>query len=243
MMLSPVAKKIIITQSNYIPWKGYFDAFQLVDEWVILDEVQYTRRDWRNRNMLKTPKGLQWLSIPVENKGKFFQKISETHSTDNHWRSLHWNTWRQYYTKAPFFKQYRDELEHLYLGSKERNLSVINRTFSEAILKALEIPLKIRSDSDFVVTTTDATERLIQICVQCGASDYYSGAAAKNYLNEALFEQHHIRLHYLDYSAYPTYPQLYGDFVHNVSALDLLLNVGGAAAKNYLKFSPHQLLS
>ena len=71
-------KKVAILQSNYIPWKGYFDLINIVDEFIVYDDMQYTRRDWRNRNKIKTPQGLQWLTIPVEIKGKFFQKINET---------------------------------------------------------------------------------------------------------------------------------------------------------------------
>ena len=70
-------KKIAILQSNYIPWKGYFDLINLVDEFILYDDMQYTRRDWRNRNKIKTPSGLQWLSIPVINKGKFYQKSTK----------------------------------------------------------------------------------------------------------------------------------------------------------------------
>ena len=75
-------KKVLITQSNYIPWKGYFSAISKVDVFVVYDEMQYTKRDWRNRNLIKTPNGLKWLSIPVEVKGKYFQKINETKVSD-----------------------------------------------------------------------------------------------------------------------------------------------------------------
>ena len=83
-------KKIAILQSNYIPWKGYFDIINMVDEFILYDDMQYTRRDWRNRNKIKTPKGLQWLTIPVINSGKFFQKINETEVTDSQWCHDHW---------------------------------------------------------------------------------------------------------------------------------------------------------
>ena len=78
-------KKVAILQSNYIPWKGYFDLINMVDEFILYDDMQYTRRDWRNRNKIKTPQGLQWLTIPVEIKGKFFQKINETKVSEKDW--------------------------------------------------------------------------------------------------------------------------------------------------------------
>ena len=107
-------KKIAILQSNYIPWKGYFDLINLVDEFILYDDMQYTRRDWRNRNKIKTPSGLQWLSIPVINKGKFYQKINETEVLDHdgchdHWRAISLN-----YCKAPFFKEYEDRIRSVY---------------------------------------------------------------------------------------------------------------------------------
>ena len=83
-------KKIAILQSNYIPWKGYFELINMVDEFILYDDMQYTRRDWRNRNKIKTPQGLQWLTIPVEIKGKFFQKINEIKVSEKDWAKKHW---------------------------------------------------------------------------------------------------------------------------------------------------------
>ncbi|HRI29579.1 MAG TPA: WbqC family protein, partial [Chitinophagales bacterium] len=77
--------KVLITQPNYIPWRGYFYAINLADVFVVYDDVQYTRRDWRNRNLIKTPIGLQWLTIPVQTKGKYLQKINETAIADPRW--------------------------------------------------------------------------------------------------------------------------------------------------------------
>ena len=94
-------KKIAILQSNYIPWKGYFDLINSVDEFVVYDDMQYTKRDWRNRNKIKTP-GMKWLSIPVE-VGKYYQKINETRVLDHGWTSIHWKTIKQFYAKTPFF--------------------------------------------------------------------------------------------------------------------------------------------
>src|ERR1700759_1995113 len=95
--------RIAISQSNYIPWKGYFDLINSVDEFVLYDDVQYTRRDWRNRNLIKTPQGLQWLTIPVSVKGKFTQKINETVVTDLSWPTRHWRTLIGNYSHAAHF--------------------------------------------------------------------------------------------------------------------------------------------
>lgn len=226
-------KKVIITQSNYIPWKGYFDAINMVDEVILYDDMQYTRRDWRNRNKIKTSNGLLWLTIPVDVKGKYYQKINETHVSDPAWREHHWKTLVQSYSKAPFFKMYKEQVEALYLGSTETNLSMINESFLKEICKLLAIDTPMRQSSEFKLAE-GKTERLVDLCKQVGASDYYSGPAAKDYMDESLFANEGIRVHYFDYSGYPSYPQLHGDFEHGVSVLDLLFNVG-SDFRNYFK--------
>ena len=95
-------KKVAIVQSNYIPWKGYFDLISYVDEFILYDDMQYTRRDWRNRNLIKTPQGLQWLTIPVKVKGKYFQTIRETEIDGTDWAQKHWKRYRAKLQKAPY---------------------------------------------------------------------------------------------------------------------------------------------
>jgi WbqC-like protein family len=222
-------KKIIITQSNYIPWKGYFDSIQMVDEVILYDDMQYTKRDWRNRNQIKTPQGLLWLSVPVEVKGKYFQSIKETKISEANWNEKHWKTIHANYAKAPHYKEYKDIVESLYMDCKEENLSMINYRFLEGINSILGIDTPMRFSSDFTLAE-GKTERLVDLCKQVGATDYYSGPAAKDYMDESLFEQENIKVHYLDYSSYPEYPQLYPPFSHAVTILDLLFNTGKEAA-------------
>src|SRR6476661_5616886 len=105
------AKSIAIVQSNYIPWKGYFDMIRSVDEFILYDDVQYTRRDWRNRNRIKSSHGAQWLTIPVEVKGKYLQKIKETRVSDRLWARNHWRTLCCCYGKAPCFREFKEPLE------------------------------------------------------------------------------------------------------------------------------------
>src|SRR4029077_21196481 len=113
-------KKIVISQSYYIPWKGYIDAMNMADEFIIYDEVQYTKRDWRNRNKIKTPNGALWLTVPAEVKGKYFQKIKETQVlTSENWRDTHWKTIQMNYSKSPHFKTYKDAFEPLYKDTGE----------------------------------------------------------------------------------------------------------------------------
>jgi len=226
-------KKIIITQSNYIPWKGYFDSINMVDEFVIYDDMQYTRRDWRNRNMIKTKDGVKWLTIPVEAKGKYFQKINETKISDSSWTENHWNTIKHSYSKAKYYEEYKDIFEELYLDCKEEYLSKVNYRFMKKICEMLGINTPMTWSSEFTLLE-EKTERLVDICKKLGATDYYSGPAAKAYMNEELFEKENITIHYFDYSGYPPYRQLHGEFTHAVSIIDLLFNEG-IDAPNFMK--------
>jgi len=226
-------KKIIITQSNYIPWKGYFDSINIADEFIIYDDMQYTRRDWRNRNQIKTYDGLKWLTIPVEVKGKYFQKINETKISEPDWAKNHWNVITHNYKKAEYFSEYKDAFEYLYLNNKEEYLSKVNYNFIKAICDILDIKTKLIWSSEFKLLE-DRNERLIDICKTCGATDYYSGPAAKAYMDLSLFEKENIKVHWFDYSGYPEYNQLNGEFTHAVSIMDLIFNEG-PDSKNFMK--------
>ncbi len=98
-----MTKTVVITQSNYIPWRGYFDLLRSADEVVLLESVQYTRRDWRNRNVIKTPQGTTWLTIPVEAKGRYLQALDETRISDSRWADSHIRTIELAYSRAPHF--------------------------------------------------------------------------------------------------------------------------------------------
>ncbi len=202
----------------------------MADEFVLYDDMQYTRRDWRNRNQIKTKDGLKWLSIPVEVKGKYFQKINETKVSESDWGEKHWNTILHNYSKAKFFNEYKIIFEELYLNSKEEFLSKINYNFIKAICDILDIRTEMKWSSEFNLLE-EKTERLVDICKNEGATDYYSGPAAKAYMNEELFEKENIKIHYFDYSGYPEYTQLHGDFTHAVSILDLIFNEGPDSKK------------
>ncbi len=228
-------KKVAILQSNYIPWKGYFDIIGLVDEFILYDDMQYTRRDWRNRNQIKTAGGLQWLTIPVDSKGKFFQKINETRVTGGGWAADHWKAIRYCYAKAPYFKTYEPLFASLYERAAEMELlSHINHLFLTEICSLLGIGTKITWSSDYPLAD-GKTERLAALVKSAGGDWYLSGPAAKDYIVDEVFETAGVQLRYMDYSGYPEYPQLHGEFTHNVSILDLLFMTGPDAPK-YMKF-------
>ncbi|MFY9074605.1 WbqC family protein [Malaciobacter mytili] len=217
-------KRIAILQSNYIPWKGYFDLINMVDEFIFYDEVQYTKNDWRNRNKIKTSKGVQWLTIPVRQKS-LDQKIKDTKITDKKWNIKHWRTISQNYVKSKYFKEYKDTFEELYLTCDEEYLSQINYKFITAINEIIGITTRIRWASEFDLLEGQ-TEKLIGICKDCNANIYLSGPSAKNYFNEKLAKEENIEIEWMDYCGYPEYEQLHSPFEHGVTILDLIFNKG-----------------
>ena len=226
-------KRVAIVQSNYIPWKGYFDLISYVDEFILYDDVQYTRRDWRNRNLIKTPQGLSWLTIPVKVKGKYFQTIRETEIDGTEWAEKHWKAIEQNYKKAPYFEEIRTWLMPLYGDSISANLSEVNRRFLEAICEYLSITTHLSSSWDYP-QDEGKSERLAGLCRKAFGEVYVSGPAAKDYLEESVFQKQNIAVEWFDYSGYSEYPQLWGDFEHGVTILDMLFNCG-RKTNSYLK--------
>jgi hypothetical protein len=224
---------VAIVQSNYIPWKGYFDIINRVDEFMLFDDRQYTRRDWRNRNLIKTAQGVHWLTIPVHAKGRYEQRIDETMISDPEWAGRHWKTIASAYAAAPFFDQYREAIEALYKVSGEERLSDVNRRFLDAICGLLGIRTRLSWSTDYTAEGS-RTERLVNLCQLAGATEYLSGPAARAYIEEDRFRDAGIELTYMDYSGYPEYPQLHGPFEHGVSIVDLLFNTGPDAHR-YMK--------
>lgn len=226
-------KKVAILQSNYIPWKGYFDLLNSVDEFILYDDMQFTRRDWRNRNLIKTPRGLEWLTIPVSVKGRYLQKICETRISDPGWGAAHWSTLVHNYAKAPFFELYRPILEPLYLR-EEQLLSNINYGFLHAICGILGIATRISWSMDYRPLKEGKTARLVDLCKRAGGTHYLSGPAAREYIEPHAFEAAEVSLSFYDYSGYPEYPQRFANFAHGVTVLDLLFNAG-PQARRYMK--------
>lgn len=228
-----MSKKLAIVQSNYIPWKGYFDLINMADEFILFDDVQYTKYDWRNRNKIKTSSGARWLTIPVYTKRGHLQRINEAEIADPEWNTKHWRRIALNYRNAEYFAEYEEFFEELYLGSSERLLSEINYRFLSAICKVLGINTRLSWSMDYD-TVEGRTERVVDLCKQAGATEFICGPAAQAYIDEQLFESAGIRLTYVDYSGYPEYEQLYPPFEHKVSIIDLIFNTGPDAPR-YMK--------
>jgi hypothetical protein len=226
--------KVAIIQPNYIPWKGYFDIINMVDIFVLYDDVQFTVRDWRNRNRIKAKNGLLWMTIPTDGtQEKIIKNVKIV--WNEKWNIKHWKSIVINYSKAKYFQEYKDYFEELYFNLKEYFLWEINFKFIEAIAKILGIKTKIILSSDLNYDRKlTKTDRLIAILKELNATSYLSGPSAKNYINEELFKKSNIKLEWMDYSGYPEYPQLYPPFIHEVSIIDLILNTG-PNAPDYMK--------
>lgn len=220
-----MGKKVAIIQSNYIPWKGYFNIIKSADEFVLLDDVQYTRRDWRNRNLIKTEAGLKWLTIPVEVKGQYIIPIKDVQTAGLQWRIDHWNQISNAYKKARYFSFFAPLIKDLYLNDDETNLSRVNFKFISLVNKILNIQTPIRWSMEFN-SPPGKTERLVHICKSLDAAEYISGSAAKDYLDESQFDENNIKVLWTDYSDFREYKQVYEPFEHGVSVIDLIFNEG-----------------
>jgi len=222
-------KKVAVLQSNYIPWKGYFDIINEVDLFIFYDDVQYTKNDWRNRNKVKSVSGSQWLTIPVSSS--IDQLIYEVGFQNSMWGIKHFKTLSALYSRAPFFKLYKPFLEDIYLNRQWKSLSEFNQfTIKFISTEILGITTKFKDSREFNCTG-NKLDRLLDLLTKAEAELYVSGPAAQDYIDSSRFESQNIELVYMDYSNYKEYDQLYPPFDHYVTILDLLFHLGPDSAE------------
>lgn len=226
--------RVAIVQSCYIPWKGYFSLIDLVDHFVLYDDVQYTR-DWRNRNRIRTSSGAQWISIPIVVKGQRFQRVRDAQVSEPGWAERHWRTLCHHYRQAPHFSEIAPAIEEAYArAGAETHLSDINGCFLRLLAGMLNITTPLHWSMEFPLVE-GRTARLVDLCRQLGADEYLTGPAARSYLDESLFAKAGIRVLWMDYSGYPDYSQVHGSpCLHEVTAIDLLMNLGIERAAAYM---------
>lgn len=216
--------KLAVLQSNYIPWKGYFDIIHDVDVFLFYDEVQYTKNDWRNRNRILTDKGPMWLTVPVH--GSIEKRIDEIEIVQNRWQRQHYQAIRTNYSKTTYFSAVKSFLEDVYLGHQWQNLSELNQYLIKTIsTEFLDIKTEFGS-SDSYHSEGSGHMKLFSLVKNTGAKIYESGPAAKSYLKAEDYAEAGIELIWKDYTGYPEYPQMFTPFEHKVSILDLLCNTG-----------------
>jgi hypothetical protein len=223
-----MSKRVAILQSSYIPWKGYFDIIHDVDELIFLDEAQYTKRDWRTRNRIKTSHGPAWLSIPVG--GHRDRRICDVELPGS-WADAHWRRIAGCYARAPYFETYRAGLEEIFLHRTWQYLSELNQHLIRTIAHdALGIRTHFR-DSRELVRRGRGEEWILDLLDQVGAETYVSGPSARAYIDAGHFAARGIKLIWKSYDGYPEYPQFHPPFVHEVTILDLLFHTGPDAAQ------------
>jgi hypothetical protein len=214
---------IAIHQPQYLPWLGYFDKIEQSDVFVFLDNVQFKKNEWQNRNKIKTSDGWQWLSVPVIHS--FGQKIFEVEINNTvQWGRKHLNALVTHYSKAPFFQDHIDFFEKTY-SQEWRHLAEINIHLIYYLTDTLGMKNKKFILASDLSAKEGSTERLADICRQLSCDVYLSGRDGSKYLDLDLFEQEGIQVIFQDYK-HPQYPQLYGDFEPFLSVIDLLFNCG-----------------
>jgi hypothetical protein len=221
--------RIGIHQPNFLPYAGFFKKVLLSDILVILDNVQYSKNGFINRNRIKTPSGPLWITVPVKTSGKFQQPINEVEISEIvDWRRKHLHTLEQNYKKAPFFNEVFQILSRIY-ENKTNSLSEMNINFIKAICEYLDIKPQFEIASK-IQTEGVSTARLVEICQHFMGDIYIYGKGGDNYMNFYEFRDAGIQLELCEY-ANPEYPQLGADFEPNLSIVDMLFNVGKEAEK------------
>ena len=231
--------KVGSIQSSFIPWRGYFDFIASVDVFVFLDDVQYTKRDWRNRNKIKTPKGTEWLTVPVcyECRSQLIQQTKIDYSQN--WVKQHLNTWQVNYARALYYEDMTKMLTELSRGNEE-TISQLNIRLIRRICDYLGISTPMVLSSDLALSGAK-TDHLIDLLVKLNATTYLSGPSADGYLDKEAFRRHGISLEYKSYD-YQPYPQLWGPFEGAVTVLDLIANCGPDSVASLRSQTPDALI-
>lgn len=214
---------VAVHQPQYLPWLGYFDKIRRADRFCYLDNVQYKKNDWQNRNRIKTARGWQWLTVPVQYR--FPQKISEvTINNTVNWKNKHLQSLVTNYNRAPFFKKFAKLFEEVY--SKDWVfLSELNIALIERLKAAFGLDRAPAVKSSELSLREDPTDRLIDICRKLKADAYLSGQDGVKYLDLGRFEQSGIQVIIQEF-VHPVYPQLFKKFQPRMSVVDLLFNCG-----------------
>lgn len=214
----------VILQSAYLPWKGYFHLIQKADYFVFLESVQYTSRDWRNRNKIMTDKGTRWLTVPVHGSQSLKLKDVKTDIKQD-WAKKHLEQIRWYYQKSPHFDEVFSILEKNLNSQHKRSISDLNKKLIKDIACYLDLKTQFFDDYEFG-ECEGKNERLIHILKSLKANTYLTGPKALGYLDISLFEKEGIQVEVMDYPEYPEYEHLFGSFDHQVSIIDLLFHHG-----------------
>ena len=221
---------ISIIQPCFVPWLGYFEQIAVADIFVYMDDVQYTRKDWRNGNQLKSPYGVKNISFPVKKTSRE-TLIKDIEISYNHpWEETLVNQLSNWYRKSTFFNEVMELVKpHIY--NKYSRLVDLNLNLNNAILKYLGIRTPIFFTSDVSRRMQNKNERVLEICKHFEGIDIlYDGKKARDFIDVAYFGSNGIQVIFQDYQHTP-YPQLWGEFVPYMSVIDVLMNCGKESKK------------
>ena len=225
--------KTVVLQSNYLPWRGYFSLIKEADMFCFYDEVQYTKNDWRNRNIIYTKNGESWITIPI-NKSAVKKKISEVIIGNDKWKNLHYKSIVQGYKKAPFFNQLEFLLDFVFIDNDWDKLSNLNQSCIKRISNYFELNTMFFNSKDYQLIE-GKVPRLLNLLNQLKCKTYLSGPSGKNYLQDYTdtFKENNVDIEYIQYPNKP-YKQLSESFINYVSIVDLIANVKKEEIINYL---------
>ena len=226
---------VAVHQPQYLPWLGYFDKIRRADIFCYLDNVQYKKNDWQNRNRIKTSRGWQWLTVPV--RFQFPEKICEVKIDPTvKWRKKHLQALFTNYHRAPFFKQYIDVYEQIYSEDWE-SVSELNIESIERLKDALGLGQKPAIKASQLELPEDPTGRLIDICKEVKADTYLSGQDGIKYMDLDRFKENGIKVVIQDFK-HPVYPQMFDEFQSLMSVVDLLFNCGPESLNKICELNP-----
>jgi len=231
--------KVGMIQSNYIPWRGYFDFIDDVDLFIFYDDVPYGMgKKWRNRNLIKTRYGPRWLTVPLKH-GKDNKLISEVAiDYSKNWQAEHINRLYENYHNAPFWNLYIDDFSTL-INKDYTSISDLNVTLCKWIMGLLNIKTEVRMSHEFD-GKGDKARRPLDLLIKVRAGAYLTGPNTEAYTDVRLFHSHRIRLEFKSYQ-YRSYRQSWGPFINEVSILDLLFNTGPEAGTHLKSLVPNRV--
>lgn len=219
--------RVAILQPSYLPWLGYIEQMAFVDTFVYLDDVQYTKGDWRNRNRIKTRQGAAWLTVPVRKSPTATLILDTRIDQTTDWQRSHLNLLREHYGRAPFFDDWYPRLEK-HLNGGHGYLAELAIALVNDIAQYLGLTMQTVRSSDFGITATDKNRRLIALCKNVGADVLYDGKAAEHFIDRQQFRREGIDVIFQNYR-HPEYRQSYPPFVPYLSVVDLLFHHGPAS--------------
>ncbi|KAB2878372.1 WbqC family protein [bacterium] len=227
---------ISIIQPCFVPWLGYFEQMAVADIFVYLDDVQYTKKDWRNNNQLKSPYGVKPIHVPVGNASRSTLIHEALISYNSKWEDDLINKITEWYKKAPFFEEIMGIIKPIVFGKYEK-LVDLNYRLNSAICNYIGINTPISYASNIPKKATERNSRIVEICTHfTGVDLLYDGKSAQSFIDIELFKQNGITVIFQDYIQ-SSYRQLWGDFVPYMSVIDVMMNCG-KESKNILMSSP-----